>query len=82
MKKKQYVYMLLIEDLSHLGGPMGSEYTTEVSNTPHATPESALAKAKKFYRGTWDKKWDAILKRGTYVDASSYGFKITRTAVK
>lgn len=44
------VWELEIEDLTHLGGPMGSEYTTTVSVQLFKTEKQALAAAKDDHR--------------------------------
>ena len=52
------IYMLTSEDLSHLGGPMGSEYTTTNYVKPFEDLEAAQEYAEKEYkRGkiTWTK---------------------------
>jgi hypothetical protein len=40
--------MVTIEDHSHLGGPMGSEYTTTACTQPCTNPESAMVFAKQW----------------------------------
>jgi hypothetical protein len=53
------VYELIAEDLTHLGGPMGSEYTTDKSLGLFDSIEKCKEKAKKHYNRkdpiTWTK---------------------------
>lgn len=43
------VYMLTATDLTHLGGPMGSEYTKVIFNKPYKNLSKAKAAAEKDY---------------------------------
>lgn len=45
------MWTLTIEDLTHLGGPMGTEYTTS-TDRHFASSESAKAAAVKHYNGS------------------------------
>ena len=51
------VYEAIAEDLTNLGGPMGSEYTTEKSLGLYSTLEAAKAKCERHYKLplTWNK---------------------------
>jgi len=46
MKK---IYRLVYEDLTHLGGPMGTEYTTYSHMGTYSAPKTARAEAAKNY---------------------------------
>lgn len=43
------MYQLIAEDLSHLGGPMGSEYTTEMFRRFFTTLDKAKEAANRHY---------------------------------
>ena len=43
-----YVYNLICEDASHLGGPMGTEYTTHVFTKSFTTPKRAKQHAEEY----------------------------------
>lgn len=45
-----YCYRLVGEDLTNLGGPMGSEYTTEKALGVYRKQETAKLHAEKHYR--------------------------------
>lgn len=53
--------VLICEDASHLGGPMGSEYTTEMWRKEFASVKDAKAyaekDAEKYIDGNWSRKW-------------------------
>jgi hypothetical protein len=66
--KKTKLFMLIAEDASHLGGPMGSEYTTHMWSKPFSSVEKARAYAEKFAKrrasicrwnigSSWDAGW-------------------------
>lgn len=46
-KNARSVFMLTCDDASHLGGPMGTEYTTTIYSKPFSTKEKAFAYAVK-----------------------------------
>lgn len=46
----QEVYTAIFEDLTHLGGPMGTEYTTEHTLGVFATIEGAKKACEKHYQ--------------------------------
>jgi len=46
------VWQLTITDLTHLGGPMGTEYTTDSNGGVSATSEAAKRNAEKHYNGS------------------------------
>ena len=50
-------YELIYEDLTNLGGPMGTEYTTEHSLGLFTTIQKAKTAAKKNYHGEEKIKW-------------------------
>jgi hypothetical protein len=50
MPKTKNGYELHIEDASHLGGPMGTEYTTTISKKSYLTLTEAKQAALKYVR--------------------------------
>ena len=52
---KNLVWVLTCEDASHLGGPMGTEYTTLCWTRLFAKQESAKKYAEGFIRKIWKK---------------------------
>ena len=59
------MYVLIAEDLTHLGGPMGSEYTTKSIVGHYSTIKLAKAKALKIYQGNRRQETISWEKRGT-----------------
>lgn len=77
------VYNLTCEDASHLGGPMGTEYTTHVFTKPFTTLQKAKDYAKK-YQKNWPEhaEWIQDSKTRWHVDSSAYIFEINKTKVE
>ncbi len=64
MKTKMEIYKLLIEDATHLGGPMGTEYTTPILRKSFIKQEKAIDFANKWMRKeTKDKDYKIDFKR-------------------
>ncbi len=70
MVEEVKIYMLTCEDASHLGGPMGTEYTTTMWNKLFNSVELAKKHAEDFtkQKGDWSREegywsWDA----GAYI---------------
>lgn len=83
---KDQIYMLECEDASHLGGPMGTEYTTHMFTKPFRTANRAKEWAKE-YQGKWPKwaKWTWHSGRNVsywVCDAGPYVWKITPMMVE
>jgi|PlaIllAssembly_1097288.scaffolds.fasta_scaffold594004_2 hypothetical protein len=60
---KAVVFVLEEEDLTHLGGPMGSEYTTRTIVDIFASVEGAKREAEKQYAkvdGREKVEWDGL----------------------
>jgi hypothetical protein len=76
------LYLLTCEDASHLGGPMGSEYTIKVFSKPFSTLPKAKAHARK-YNGEWPSwaKWKKIEKDVWEVDARTHIYTIVKQKV-
>jgi len=75
------VYLLICEDASNLGGPMGSEYTTHVFSKVFSSLQSAkdYAKAHRERRGgKWPDwaEWKRDRKTHWHVDAGTHIYKI------
>lgn len=56
---KTKLYELIAEDLTHLGGPMGSEYTTRESLGLFGNPDLAKLVAEEHYHGRDKIKWES-----------------------
>jgi hypothetical protein len=83
------VYNLTCEDASHLGGPMGTEYTTHVFTKPFTTLQKAKDYAKKYHKGSklefiWPEyaKWEQDSSVRWHVDAGAYIFEIKKEKVE
>ena len=75
------VWKVDIEDLSHLGGPMGTEYTTSLGSEVFASPEKLLVFLNDELKGSRLEghfKLDMIkyIKKEKYFDCNWIGFKI------
>ena len=84
-EKKLYIYNLICEDASHLGGPMGSEYTEHIFTKPFSDLQKAKNYAVKYSeRKYWEDwmKWKKDGKNSWYLDEGSYIFTIERKEVK
>lgn len=71
------LWKVLKEDLTHLGGPMGTEYTTTIWEKYFATRPEAMAAIEK------DAKKEKVrempdLKKGTYWDCAWVGYGISQ----
>jgi hypothetical protein len=77
------VYNLTCEDASHLGGPMGTEYTTHVFTKPFTTLQKAKDYAKK-YQKNWPEyaKWEQDSRTRWHVDTGVYIFAIKKEKVE
>lgn len=53
------IYMLECQDASHLGGPMGTEYTTHMFSKLFRSVDAAKRWAKDYQKSNWPKwaKW-------------------------
>ena len=74
---------LVCEDASHLGGPMGSEYTTFVFSKPFGSVESAKKYAVKYQKGgfpTWA-GWKKSGRNRIVCDSGAYIWTITTQEV-
>ena len=89
--KKLVIFNMESENLSHLGGPMGSEYTTTNWVKPFASLDEAKAYAEKDYTRQTGKKNAAerpivwVRENSRYVRSEDMGFvmyHIRRTTVK
>ena len=77
---RQKIVMVEVSDHSHLGGPMGSEYTTHITSHACSTMKKALEWATKWVknrrRGLLPDNWEKISdreKRRWLADAGSFG---------
>ena len=81
--KQIEIFELTSTDLGHLGGPMGSEYTTSAHEGSFSTLEKAKKCAEKIYNGSRGKiKWKT---EGNFTSSGDLGyiaFEIKRTKVK
>jgi len=81
------IFILTCEDASHLGGPMGTEYTTHMFSKPFASLESAQRFAEKYsddHGGLASKemKWTKDWYRERWAeDASKFIFVIKKDEV-
>jgi hypothetical protein len=76
------IFILECEDLSHLGGPMGTEYTTPVFTEIFSSVKKAKEYAETFYWPAycaWLKNTNSIIL--WVADASCYGYKIKKAKV-
>jgi len=74
-----YIYNLTCEDASHLGGPMGSEYTTHIFTKPFTTVKRAKQYAVNYVKKYHDDKleWNANYKKHEWsCDARTHIFHI------
>ena len=77
------VYNLTCEDASHLGGPMGTEYTTHVFTKPFTTLQKAKQHAHK-YQKNWPEhaKWIQDSPIRWHVDSGAYIFEVKKMKVE
>jgi len=77
------VFNLICEDASHLGGPMGTEYTTHVFTKPFVSVEKAKEFAKK-YQKKWPEHatWKRDGRNRLYCDATYYIWAIEKHIIK
>jgi len=73
-----FVYSLDCEDASHLGGPMGTEYTVHVWSMIFADLDSAKEHAERYIKEPIDWKKDSI---SWYADVGAYVFTIKKARV-
>jgi hypothetical protein len=76
----EYVYNLECEDASHLGGPMGTEYTTTLWVKPFASMQAAKKYAVKYAKRGKDEPPPDWKKRSW--DAGAYIFTVHRVMIK
>lgn len=69
-----------MEDLSHLGGPMGTEYTTPIGTELFKNEQDAINFLKKESKGQLDEL--TKLKKSQYFDCRWIGFNITHEIIK
>jgi hypothetical protein len=85
----EYVYNLELEDASHLGGPMGTEYTTTIWVKPFASMQRAKAYAEKYAKKKgnerepeWKKSQNTDgTNKHVFWDAGAYIFNIHRVKI-
>ncbi len=76
------VYNLTCEDASHLGGPMGTEYTEFMWTKPFSSLEKAKAYAKKYHKFPFWAEWQEDENGDRwYIDVGAYGFKIEKQEI-
>ncbi len=69
--KPKSIYSLTSKNLTHLGGPMGTEYITTNWIEYFSTMEKAKAYAEKVYKGAEKIEWRI---RGKHISSQDLGF--------
>jgi hypothetical protein len=80
MKKKIFIWKVEMEDLTHLGGPMGSEYVTHMGTEQFLEETDVIAFLKKKSDGQLNHL--TSLKKEQYFDCKWIGFKVSYVEVK
>lgn len=76
-----FVFNLICEDASHLGGPMGTEYTTHLWTKTFSSVDKAKAYAEKYCKKE-EFRWEKGERGKWFVDARTHIFTIERQTLK
>lgn len=77
-----YIYEAIYEDLSHLGGPMGTEYTTEHSLGVFDDPQKAKNACQASYKKEGVKTLLKWIKSGENLRTPDLGFVMYHVRIR